>query len=36
VGQAILKTLWGMAPDVFDREMDALIAMPEKDKAALT
>lgn len=36
VGQAILKTLWGMAPDVFDREMDALIAMPEKDKVALT
>jgi thymidylate synthase (FAD) len=36
VGQAILKTLWGMAPDVFDREMDTLIAMPEKDKVALT
>lgn len=35
VGQAILKTLWGMAPDVFDREMDALIAMPGKDKVKL-
>lgn len=35
VGQAILKTLWGMAPDVFDREMKALITMPEKDKVRL-
>lgn len=35
IGQAILKTLWGMASDVFDREMTELDAMPDKDKVQL-